>query len=31
MVARKVIEVSANGISEPRKIAEEAVARISIR
>ena len=31
MVARKVIEVSANGISEPLEIAEEAVARISIR
>ena len=31
MVARKVIEVSANGLSEPREIAERAVARISIR
>jgi hypothetical protein len=31
MVGRKVIEVSADGISEPRKIAEMAVARISQR
>jgi len=30
MVARKVIEVSANGISEPREIAEKAVALITI-
>ena len=31
LVARKVIEVSANGLSEPREIAEKAVAQISIR
>jgi hypothetical protein len=31
MVARKVIEVGATGISEPREIAQMAVARISLR
>ncbi len=31
MVARKVIEVGATGISEPREIAEMAVARIGLR
>ena len=31
MVARKVIEVGATGTSEPRKIAEMAVARIGLR
>jgi energy-converting hydrogenase Eha subunit E len=31
MVARAVIEVSATGISEPREIAEMAVARMSRR
>ncbi|WP_051335082.1 hypothetical protein [Bradyrhizobium sp. Ai1a-2] len=31
MVARKVIEVRATGISEPRKIAEMAVVRIGLR
>ncbi|MEH2563016.1 hypothetical protein [Bradyrhizobium sp. AZCC 2289] len=30
MVARKVIEVSVTGISEPREIAEMAVARIGL-
>jgi hypothetical protein len=31
MVARKVIEVGATGINEPREIAEMAVARIGLR
>jgi hypothetical protein len=31
MVARKVIEVGATGIREPREIAEMTVARISLR
>ena len=31
MVARKVIEVGASGPSEPREIAEMAVARIGLR
>ena len=31
MVARKVIEVCATGINEPREIAEMAVARICVR
>ena len=31
MVARKVIEVSATGMSEPRKIADVAVALIGLR
>ena len=31
MVARKVIEVSANSTSKPREIAEKVVARIRIR
>jgi hypothetical protein len=31
MVARKVIEVGANGASEPREIAEMAVVRIGLR
>jgi hypothetical protein len=31
MVARKVIEAGATGISEPREIAEMAVARIGLR
>ena len=31
MVARKVIEVRATGISEPREIAEMAVVRIGLR
>ena len=31
MVARKVIEVRATGISEPREIAEMAVIRIGLR
>ena len=31
MVARKVIEVSATGTSEPREIAENAVVRIGLR
>jgi hypothetical protein len=31
MVAREVIEVSATGLSEPREIAEMAVARIGLR
>jgi hypothetical protein len=31
MIARKVIEVGATGISEPREIAEMAVARIGLR
>jgi hypothetical protein len=31
MVARKVIEVGATGISEPREIADMAVARIGLR
>ena len=31
MVTRKVIEVRATGISEPREIAEMAVARIGLR
>lgn len=31
MVAREVIEVGATGISEPREIAEMAVARIGLR
>ena len=31
MVAREVIQVGATGISEPRKMAEMAVARIGLR
>ena len=31
MVARKVIEVGATGLSKPREIAEMAVARIGLR
>ena len=31
MVARAVIEIGANGTKEPRKIAEMAVTRISLR
>jgi hypothetical protein len=31
LVARKVIEVRATGISEPREIAENAVVRIGLR
>ena len=31
MVARKVIEVGGTGLSEPREIAERAVARIGLR
>ena len=31
MVARNVIEVGASGLSEPREIAEMAVARIGLR
>ena len=31
LVARKVIEVGATGISEPREIAENAVVRIGLR
>jgi hypothetical protein len=31
MVAREVIEVGASGISEPREVAEMAVARIGLR
>ncbi|MFB9268207.1 hypothetical protein ACFFWD_34670 [Bradyrhizobium erythrophlei] len=31
MVARKVIEVCATGVSEPRDIAEKAVMRIGLR
>jgi hypothetical protein len=31
MVARKVIDVGASGISEPREVGEKAVARIGLR